>query len=70
MVLAELVAGRGLGDAAGPLGDGAVGIAGFLGAEWGEVTAEPRDFVGGKLRGGGASQCQRQDCPSDNSKSK
>ena len=70
MVLAELVAGRRLGDAAGPLGNGAVGIAGLLGSERGEVTAEPCDLVGGKLRGCGAGQRQRQDRPSDDSKSK
>ncbi|MNN57531.1 hypothetical protein D3C81_1725230 [compost metagenome] len=36
VVLAGFVAGRGLGDAAGPRGDGAGGVAGTLGAHGGQ----------------------------------
>ena len=55
------VAGRRLGDAAGPLRDGALGVARPLPPEGGEVVAEPRDLVGADLRGGG----KRDGAPED-----
>ena len=46
MVHADGVAGGRLRDAAGPGGNGAGGVAGALGAERGEVLAEPRGLIG------------------------
>ena len=61
VVLADGVAGRRLGDPAGPLRDGALGVAGPLSSKGGEVGAEPRNLVGGGLgRGGGG-----EDAPED-----
>ena len=61
VVLPDAVAGRRLGDAAGPLRDGAVGVARPLSPQRGEVAAEPRDLVGADLRGGG----EGEDAPED-----
>ena len=61
VVLADPVAGRRLGDAAGPLRDGALGVARPLPPEGGEVVAEPSDLVGADLRGGG----KREGAPED-----
>ena len=61
VVLADGVAGRRLGDPAGPLGDGAVGVAGAFSAERGQVRSEARDLVGGEPGGGGSGE----DAPED-----
>ena len=61
VVLAEDIAGRRLGDAAGPFRDGALGVARSLPPERGEVAAEPRDLVSRDLGGGG--RCE--DAPED-----
>ena len=47
MMHADGIAGGRLGDAAGPGGNGAGGVAGALGAERGEIVAEPRGLIGG-----------------------
>ncbi|MCY1512764.1 hypothetical protein D9M68_472380 [compost metagenome] len=59
MVLAGLVAGRSLGDAAGPGRDGAGGVAALLGAEGGQAAAELGGILGRDLRQGAAGG-QRQ----------
>ena len=61
VVLAEDVAGRWLSDAAGPLRDGAFGVARPLSSEWGEVAAEPCDLVSRGLSGGGKGEGAPED---------
>ena len=61
VVLAEDIAGRRLGDAAGPFRDGARGIARPLPPERGEVAAEPRDLVSRDISRGGRGE----DAPED-----
>ena len=56
VVLADAIARRRRGDAAGPLRDGPFGVAGPFPAQWREVCAEPRDLVGGKFGPGGKRQ--------------
>ena len=55
-MLADDVAVRRRGDAAGPFRDGAVGVARPLAAEGREVVAEPRDLFLRDLRGGGVGE--------------
>ncbi len=61
VVLARLVAGRRLGDAAGPGGNAAGGVAGLLRAQRGEARLQLRRLAGGNAgQRAAAAQCQRQ----------